>query len=83
MRGFSRWICGHDKMNTKTDNTFNDPFSVGVLILKVRWKILRGAKSPEGFQDLAGFESIWRNLVIDCYCWHSDIETRQSLCVAK
>ena len=35
----SKWVCGHDKMNTKTDNTFNDPFCVGPLIFKVRLKI--------------------------------------------
>ena len=37
----SKWICGHDEMNAKTHLvTFNDPFSVGTLIFKVRWKIL-------------------------------------------
>ena len=38
----SKWVCGHDEMNSKADNTFNDPFCVGLLIFKVRWKILRG-----------------------------------------
>ena len=38
----SKWVCGHDEMNSKTDNTFNDPFSVEVLIFEVEWKILRG-----------------------------------------
>ena len=42
VRGVSKWVCSHDKMNSKTDNAFNDPFRVGTLILEVRWKILRG-----------------------------------------
>ena len=42
VRGFSKWVCGHDEMNAKTYNTFDDPFSVGALIFEVRWKILRG-----------------------------------------
>ena len=29
----SKWVCGHDKMNAKTDNMFNDPFGVWMLIL--------------------------------------------------
>ena len=36
----SKWVCSHDKMNTKTDNTFNDPFCVRTLIFEVGWKIL-------------------------------------------
>ena len=32
---FSKWISGHDEMNAKTYNTFNDPLSVGALIFKV------------------------------------------------
>ena len=24
----SKWVCSHDKMNSKTDNTFNDPFCI-------------------------------------------------------
>ena len=31
-------------MNTKTDNTFDDPFGVRVLVFKVRWNIMRGKK---------------------------------------
>ena len=42
IRGVSKWVCGHDQMNSKADNAFNDPFCVGTLILEVRWKILRG-----------------------------------------
>ena len=37
-------LCGHDEMNSKTGNAFNDPFCVGTLIFKVRWKILRSKK---------------------------------------
>ena len=37
----SEWVSGHDERYAKTDNTFNDPFSVRALIFKVRWKILR------------------------------------------
>ena len=32
----SKGVCGHDKMNPKTDNAFNDPFGVGTLIFQVR-----------------------------------------------
>ena len=32
---FSKWISGHDEMNAKTYNTFNDLLSVGALIFKV------------------------------------------------
>ena len=28
----SKWVCGHDEMNAKTENTFNDPFCVRALI---------------------------------------------------
>ena len=42
VRGVSKWVCGHDELNSKTDKVFNDPFRVGTLILEVRWKILRG-----------------------------------------
>ena len=35
----SKWVCGHDKMNPKTDNSFNDPFGVGTLIFQVRGEI--------------------------------------------
>ena len=31
-----KWVCGHDEMSLKTDNSFNDPFGVGMLIFKVR-----------------------------------------------
>ena len=34
-----KWVCGHNEMNSKTDNTFNDPFCIGKLIFKVGWKI--------------------------------------------
>ena len=44
MRGFSRCVCGHDKMKAKTNNTINDPLGVGALIFKVRRKILRDKK---------------------------------------
>ena len=30
----SEWVCSHDEMCAKTDNTFNDPFSVGALIFR-------------------------------------------------
>ena len=36
----SKWERSHDKINTKTDNTFNDPFCVRTLIFDVGWKIL-------------------------------------------
>ena len=42
VRAISKWVCGHDQMNSKADNAFNDPICVGTLILEVRWKILRG-----------------------------------------
>ena len=35
----SKGVCGHDKMNPKTDNSFNDPFGVGTLIFQVRGEI--------------------------------------------
>ena len=53
MRGFSKWVCGQDEMNAKTDNMFNDPFGVGALI-----ENLERQESPEGCRDLVGFESI-------------------------
>ena len=39
-RWISWWVCGHDEMNPKTDNTFNDPFCVGTLIFQVRGESL-------------------------------------------
>ena len=36
----SEWVSGHDEMDSKTDNTFDDPFSVRTLIFEVGWKIL-------------------------------------------
>ena len=44
---------------------------------------LERQKSPEGWRDLVGFESVVGNLVIGCCCWPSDIGTLQSLCVAN
>ena len=35
----SKGVCGDDKMNPKTDNSFNDPFCVGTLIFQLRGKI--------------------------------------------
>ena len=32
VRGVSKWVCGHDQMNSKAHNTFNDPFCVRTLI---------------------------------------------------
>ena len=36
LRGISKWACGHDEMNARADNAFNEPLSVGALIFKVR-----------------------------------------------
>ena len=33
------WVCGHDEMNCKTDNTLNDLFRIGTLVFKMGWKI--------------------------------------------
>ena len=83
MRGFSKCVCGHDKMKAKPNKTINDPFGVGALIFKARWKIFERQESPEGWRDLVGFKSVVKNLVIGYCCWHSDIGTPLSLCVAK
>ena len=54
-----KWVCGHDKMNTKADNTFNDTFRVGTLIFKVRWKILRGKKIQKGIKIVLVSNQTW------------------------
>ena len=46
-------------------------------------KNLERQESPEDCRDFVGLESIWVNLVAGCCNWHGDIESLQSLCVAK
>ena len=56
MRRFSEWVCSHDKMNTKTDNTFNDPFCVRTLMFEGGMENLVKQENPKDYQDLVGFE---------------------------
>ena len=44
---------------------------------------LERQESPESHRDLVGLESIQVNLVTGCCNWRGDIESLQSLCVAK
>ena len=58
--GGSKWICGHDQMNSKTDNAFNDPFCVRTLIFEVRRKILRGKKIQKIAKIVLVSNKTWR-----------------------